>query len=122
MQKRLLENPKIEIMRNTKVIDILGDGNKVTELFLSNTKTHIEIKKNIDGVFVAIGHQPATSIFNGQLKVNKNGYIVTNKTNSSTSVPGIFAAGDVCNPTYRQAIVSAGQGCVAAIDADRFLS
>ena len=122
MQKRLLENSKIKIMWNTKVIDIFGDGNKVTELLLIHTKTHTETKKTIDGVFIAIGHQPATSIFNGQLKLDENGYIIIDKTSSATSIPGVFAAGDVCNPVYRQVVISAGQGCIAAIDADRFLS
>ncbi|MDR2723658.1 MAG: thioredoxin-disulfide reductase [Holosporaceae bacterium] len=122
MQKRLEKNPKVEIMWNTRVVNIFGDGNKVTELLLTSTRNNMEIRKAIDGVFVAIGHQPATSIFEGQLEVDENGYIVTNKANSATSIPGIFAAGDVCNPNYRQAIVSAGQGCVAALDADRFLS
>jgi thioredoxin reductase (NADPH) len=122
LQKRLRENPKIEIMWNTKVVDIRGDGDKVTELLLSNTNNNSAMKRTVDGVFVAIGHQPATAIFREQLKVDENGYIVTAKTGSSTSIPGVFAAGDVCNPNYRQAIVSAGQGCIAAIDADKFLA
>jgi thioredoxin reductase (NADPH) len=122
LQKRLRENPKIEIMWHTRVTDIRGDSDRVTTLLLMNTKNHAKIKKNIDGVFVAIGHRPATEIFRNQLALDDNGYIVTDKTDSATSIAGIFAAGDVCNPLYRQAIVSAGQGCVAAIAADRFLS
>ncbi|MDR0753368.1 MAG: thioredoxin-disulfide reductase [Holosporaceae bacterium] len=122
LQKRLQENPKIEIMRHTKVTGILGDGSRVTTLLLTNIKDHTEMKKSIDGVFVAIGHRPATEIFQNQLALDNNGYIVTDKTNFTTSISGIFAAGDICNPLYRQAIVSAGQGCVAAIAADRFLS
>jgi thioredoxin reductase (NADPH) len=122
LQKRLRENPKIEIMWHTNVTGIRGDGSRVTTLLLTNTKNHAKIKKNIDGVFVAIGHRPATEIFQNQLALDDNGYIVTDKTDSATSIAGIFAAGDVCNPLYRQAIVSAGQGCVAAIAADRFLS
>ncbi|MDR0631855.1 MAG: thioredoxin-disulfide reductase [Holosporaceae bacterium] len=123
MQSRLFENPKIEVMWNTKVVDILGDGNKVTNLQLVNTKSNFEIKKPIDGVFVAIGHKPETSLFkSGQLEIDENGYIVVDKTSTHTSVPGVFAAGDVCNPNYHQAVVSAGQGCMAALDADKFLS
>ncbi|MDR2781278.1 MAG: thioredoxin-disulfide reductase [Holosporaceae bacterium] len=122
MQERLFSNPKIEMMWNTTVVEVLGDDHKVTELLLAGTLNKCETKKSVDGVFVAIGHQPATSIFADQLKIDENGYIITNKVGASTSVPGIFAAGDVCNPTYRQAIVSAGQGCVAALDADTFLS
>ncbi|MDR0968030.1 MAG: thioredoxin-disulfide reductase [Holosporaceae bacterium] len=122
MQKRLFENPKIETIWNAKVVDILGDGNKVSELALADTKNGEESKRAIDGVFVAIGHQPATSVFKGQLELDENGYIVTKDTSSRTSIDGVFAAGDVCNSRYQQAIVSAGQGCVAAIDADRFLS
>ncbi|MDR2646381.1 MAG: thioredoxin-disulfide reductase [Holosporaceae bacterium] len=122
LQKRLLENSKIEIIWHTEVTDILGDGSRVTTLLLTNTKDHTKMKKSVDGVFVAIGHRPATEIFRNQLALDDNGYIVTNKTNFTTSIPGIFAAGDVCNSLYRQAIVSAGQGCVAAIAADKFLS
>ncbi|MDR0555969.1 MAG: thioredoxin-disulfide reductase [Holosporaceae bacterium] len=120
MQIRLMKNPKIEVLWNTKTMDILGDGVKVTSLLLSTPDG--EVERPIDGVFVAIGHRPATSIFDGQLEMDKNGYIVTDKTSSCTSSPGVFAAGDVCDPVYRQAIVSAGHGCMAARDADWFLS
>jgi thioredoxin reductase (NADPH) len=122
MQERLMNNPKIEIMWNTRVVEIIGNGSKVTELLLADTCNCERIKKTTDGVFVAIGHQPAVSIFTDQLKIDENGYIVTDNISTHTSVPGVFAAGDVCNPDYRQAIVSAGQGCMAAMDADRFLS
>ncbi|MDR2157817.1 MAG: thioredoxin-disulfide reductase [Holosporaceae bacterium] len=122
MQTRLLENSKISVMWNTKVVDILGDDNVVKELLLSNTKDNTETKKSIDGVFVAIGHQPATAIFAGQLEIDENGYVVTDKISCRTSVDGVFAAGDVCDPHYRQAVVSAGQCCMAAMDADKFLS
>ena len=121
LQKRLLENPKVNIIWNTKVVDILGDGNKVTELLLKNNEGK-EFKKSINGVFVAIGHQPATEIFKNQLKLDEKGYIVTELGTPNTSVKGVFAAGDVCDPVYRQAIVSAAQGCMAALEADRFLS
>ncbi|MDR1982283.1 MAG: thioredoxin-disulfide reductase [Holosporaceae bacterium] len=121
-QKRFFANPKIKVIWNTRVVDILGDANKVTELLLVDTKCGTEVKKPIDGVFIAIGHQPTTSIFKGQLNIDENGYIITDKIGTRTSVDGVFAAGDVCDPYYRQAVVSAGLGCMAAIDADKFLS
>lgn len=121
MQKRLMHNPKINIIWDTVVEDICGDDNRVTDLLLLNIKNGTRCKKSIDGVFVAIGHRPATSIFDGVIDLDENGYIITEKTNRSTSVKGVFAAGDVCDPIYRQAVTSAGQGCMAAIDADRFL-
>ncbi|MDR0677668.1 MAG: thioredoxin-disulfide reductase [Holosporaceae bacterium] len=120
MQDRLLKNPKINVMWNTTVSEILGNGTKVTELSL--IKNEVNVSKAIDGVFIAVGHQPATSIFNEQLKIDGNGYIITPEANTSTSIPGIFAAGDVCDPNYRQAIISAAKGCMAALDADKFLS
>ena len=121
LQKRLLENPKVNVIWNTNVVDILGDGNKVTELCLKDNEGK-EFKKSINGVFVAIGHQPATEIFKNQLELDEKGYIVTEHGTPNTSVKGVFAAGDVCDPVYRQAIVSAAQGCMAALEADRFLS
>jgi thioredoxin reductase (NADPH) len=121
MQERLLSNSKIEVMWNTRVIDILGDGNKVNGLLLADVQNQSETQKVLDGVFIAIGHQPATSIFANHLKTDENGYIITNNASTCTSVEGVYAAGDVCNPIYRQAVVSAGQGCMAALDADRFL-
>ena len=122
MQQRLFVNEKIKILWNTEVRDIIGNDEKVTGLSLQNTQTNEMSEMPIDGVFVAIGHQPATSIFVGQLKTDDNGYIIKDSLSSKTSVEGVFVAGDVCNPTYRQAVVSAGQGCIAGIDADKFLS
>lgn len=118
MQTRLMENSKIEIIWNSRVAEVLGDEKKVTGVLLENNG---ELRKiDLDGIFVAIGHAPATEIFNGKLDLDEGGYIVVDGT--KTSVKGVFAAGDVCDPIYRQAIVSAGQGCKAAIDADKFLS
>lgn len=117
-QQRLLENPKIEILWNTRVAEILGDEKKVTGLRLNQNDQEKEIE--VSGVFVAIGHAPATSVFKNQIKLDEKGYVVADGT--KTSVGGVFVAGDVCDPIYRQAIVSAGQGCKAAIDADKFLS
>lgn len=118
MQDRLMENPKIEVVWNSRVAEILGDEKRVTGILLENNG---ELRKiELDGVFIAIGHSPATKIFEGKLNLDENGYIIVDGT--KTSVKGVFAAGDVCDPIYRQAIVSAGQGCKAAIDADKFLS
>jgi thioredoxin reductase (NADPH) len=122
MQKRLLANPKVSVEWNTIVEDINGDENKVTSLSLVNTKDGIRFVRNMDGVFVAVGHQPATSPFNGAIDLDESGYIITQNSTSCTSVRGVFAAGDVCDSVYRQAITAAAQGCMAAIDADRFLS
>ncbi len=119
MQQRLFNNPKIEVLWNSVVTEILGDGNKVNGLMLTEGKGQCK-KLSLDGVFIAIGHAPATKIFENQLKLDEQGYIIVDGT--KTSVDGIFAAGDVCDNIYRQAIVSAGQGCKAAIDADKFLS
>jgi thioredoxin reductase (NADPH) len=128
MQTRLMENPKINVVWNTKVIDILGNGERVTQLLLSDANGEA-MSKPIDGVFVAIGHGPVTDVFRSKLDLDSNGYIrVFSKSNTSTkagvqtSITGVFAAGDVCDPHYKQAITSAGQGCVAAIEADLFLS
>lgn len=118
MQSRLFDNPKIEVVWNSRVAEVLGDEKKVTGVLLESNG---ELRKiDLDGVFVAIGHSPATKIFEGKLNLDENGYIIVDET--KTSVRGVFAAGDVCDPIYRQAIVSAGQGCKAAIDADKFLS
>jgi thioredoxin reductase (NADPH) len=122
MQKRLLDNPKINIIWNTIVVEILGDEHRVTDLSLKNVKTGECFMQHIDGVFIAIGHKPATDIFKNTLDLDEEGYIVTESLSSCTSVKGVFAAGDVCDPIYRQAITSAAQGCMAAMDADRFLS
>lgn len=118
MQARLFENPKIEVVWNSQIAEVLGDEKRVTGVLLESNG---ELRKiDLDGIFVAIGHSPATKIFKGKLNLDENGYIIVDGT--KTSVKGVFAAGDVCDPIYRQAIVSAGQGCKAAIDADKFLS
>lgn len=118
LQKRLFENPKASVLWNSKVAEILGDDKKVTGIRLNTAEGEKEI--SVDGIFIAIGHAPATKIFENQLKLDESGYIVTDGT--KTSVEGVFAAGDVCDPFYRQAVVAAGEGCKAAIDADKFLS
>lgn len=117
---RAFRNPKVEFLWNTVVTDILDTGkNEVTAVRLRNTETGGEEVKPIDGVFVAIGHDPNTKIFESQLKLDK-GYIVV-RDGSKTSVEGVFAAGDVHDASYRQAVTAAGAGCRAAMDAEKFL-
>jgi thioredoxin reductase (NADPH) len=121
MQERVLNNTKIEVVWNNKPIEILGDESGVTGVRLENTKTG-ELKDiSLMGIFMAIGHNPNTEIFKGQLELDNEGYIVTKGGGSHTNVEGVFAAGDVQDTIYRQAITAAASGCKAAIDAERFL-
>jgi thioredoxin reductase (NADPH) len=120
MQERALANPKIEVAWNTGVTEILGDG-AVTGVRLRDTVTGEEREMSTDGVFMAIGHDPNTSLFTGQLELDENGYVVVAEPRTATSVSGVFAAGDVTDTIYKQAVTAAGQGCKAAIDAERFL-
>ena len=119
MQDRALKNEKIAFIWNSVVEDILGDGS-VAGVRLKNLITGTTTTLPCAGVFVAIGHRPNTGLFAGQLDMDAKGYLVT-KSGTATSVPGVFAAGDVQDSTYRQAITAAGSGCMAAIDAERFL-
>ncbi len=122
MQHRVLNNPKIEVCWNSVTEEILGsDLDGVTGARLRNVKTGEERTLDIAGFFVAIGHQPNTDIVKGQLDLDEAGYIKVKNPSSATSVDGVFAAGDVCDPNYRQAVVAAAKGCVAAIDVERFL-
>ncbi|MFV0499965.1 MAG: thioredoxin-disulfide reductase [Bacteroidales bacterium] len=122
MQDRVMKNDKIEIMWNYKPIEVLGDNNGVNGVMLENTKTKELQKVDLTGFFLAIGHHPNSDIFKGQIDTNAEGYIITKNGTSHTNIPGVFAAGDVQDFTYRQAITAAGSGCRAAIDAERFLS
>lgn len=120
MQKRVLENPKINIIYSSTVTEFKGNGSHVTHAVVSNKKTGEQQTIEADGAFLAIGLRPNTVPFKGQIELNGWGYIqVTNHT--QTSIPGIFAAGDVEDYRYRQAITSAGSGCMAALDAERYL-
>jgi thioredoxin reductase (NADPH) len=119
MQDRAMKNEKISFIWNSVVEDILGDKN-VTGVLLRNLITGITTILPCAGVFVAIGHRPNTTLFAGQLEMDAKGYLVT-RDGTATSVPGVFAAGDVQDSTYRQAVTAAGTGCMAAIDAERFL-
>ena len=120
MQERALNNEKIIVHWNNTVLDIKGDQ-KVQQVILKDTKTGEETSIDLAGVFVAIGHEPNTSLFKNQLDLDENGYIILNK-NTQTSVDGVFSAGDVHDHRYRQAVTAAGYGCMAAIDVDKYLS
>jgi thioredoxin reductase (NADPH) len=121
MQDKAFANPKIEFLWDSEVVDVkdLAKG-EVTSLVVRNLRTNTDSELPVDGLFIAIGHTPNTALFKGQLQLDDTGYIVT-KHGSHTSVPGVFAAGDVQDHVYRQAITAAGSGCMAAIDAEHYL-
>ena len=122
MQKRVMENPKIEILWNHNPIEILGDSSGVTGVKLFNNKTNEEKIIDIHGFFVAIGHKPNSEIFADYLETDEIGYIKTKSGSTKTNIPGVFACGDIQDSVYRQAVTAAGTGCMAAIDAERFIS
>ena len=121
MQERVKNNPKITIHWNSETEEILGDANGVTGIRIKNNVTQATEEIALTGFFVAIGHQPNTSIFKGQLDMDAQEYLITEKGSSRTNIPGVFACGDVQDTTYRQAVTAAGSGCMAAIDAERWL-
>ena len=120
MQERARANPKIDFIWNSDVVEIHDSDGKVSGVTLRNVKTNALTKHEIDGVFVGIGHQPNTKVFEGQLPLDLAGYIVT-QHGTMTEIPGVFAAGDVQDRIYRQAVTAAGSGCMAALDAERYL-
>jgi thioredoxin reductase (NADPH) len=120
MQQRAFANEKIRFLWDSEVVDILGDG-KVSGLVVRNRKTGQVSTLDVTGVFVAIGHEPRTEMFAGQLDVDPAGYIRVEHPTTQTSLPGVFAAGDVVDHIYRQAVTAAGSGCMAAIDAEKYL-
>jgi thioredoxin reductase (NADPH) len=119
MQDRAQRNPKIDFVWNSTLEAIVGED-RVKAVRLKNLRTHVVTEEPCEGVFVAIGHQPNTQLFQGQLAMNDVGYLITSQ-GTRTSIPGVFAAGDVQDPIYRQAVTAAGTGCMAAIDAERYL-
>jgi thioredoxin reductase (NADPH) len=121
MVDRAVANEKIEFILNAEVVEILG-GQKVEGLRLRNTVTGETWEVPADGLFVAIGHDPNTALFLGQLDADENGYLITRLGSTATNIPGVFAAGDVQDHVYRQAVTAAGSGCMAALDAERFLA
>jgi thioredoxin reductase (NADPH) len=124
LQDRLFKNPKISVLWDTALADVEGSESplKVSGVKLKNLKTGAISRMAIDGVFIAIGHTPATELIVGQLQMKPSGYVVTAPHSTATSVPGVFAAGDITDDVYRQAVTAAGLGCMAALEAERFLA
>ena len=125
LQDRLFAHPKIEVVWNAALEEIVGESQgimkQVTGVKLRDTRTGAITERPIDGVFVAIGHDPATKVFRGHVDIDADGYILTKPGRPETNVPGVFAAGDVTDHIYRQAVTAAGMGCMAALDAQRFI-
>lgn len=124
LQKRLFANPKIKAVWHAVLDEVLGSENPkaVHGVKLRDVRTGAIAELRVDGVFIAIGHEPATAIFRGQVEMTPSGYIVTAPKSTLTNVPGVFAAGDVTDDIYRQAVTAAGMGCMAALDAERYLA
>lgn len=119
-----MENPKINIEWDTVIEEILGTENpkSVTGLRLKNVKNDSTFELAVDGLFIAVGHHPNTELFKKYLQLDNNGYIVTLPGSSKTNIEGVFAAGDVKDPQFRQAVIAAGSGCIAALEAEKFLN
>ena len=124
LQDRLFKHPKIKVIWDSAIDEICGTENpgKVTHVRLKNVKTGTLTDVPADGVFIAIGHAPATDLVQGQIKLKPSGYVEVAPNSTATSIPGLFAAGDVADETYRQAVTAAGLGCMAALEAERFLA
>src|SRR6201987_1173031 len=124
LQDRLFKNPKISVVWDSAIDEIAGEEKpaKVKRVRLKNVKTGALTEMPADGVFIAIGHAPATELVAGQVKLKPSGYVEVAPNSTATSVPGLFAAGDVADETYRQAVTAAGMGCMAALEAERFLA
>jgi len=124
LQNRLFNNPKVEILWDTTLVEILGDENPlgVTGVRLKSVKSGEVYDRETHGVFIAIGHKPATEVFKGHVKMNEGGYIETAPDSTATNIPGVFAAGDVSDEIYRQAVTAAGLGCMGALEAEKFLA
>lgn len=122
MAKRLLSHPKVEVLFRTEAREALGDGKLLKSLRIYNNESHEEKNLEVDGLFYAIGHNPATAIVHGQIDTDDEGYVKTIAGSAKTNVEGFFAAGDVQDKRYRQAITSAGSGCMAALDCEKYLS
>lgn len=124
LQERLLKHPKIEVMWDSALEEVIGDENplSVTGAKIKNVKTGNITDVSVHGIFVAIGHAPATELFKGQLEMSQGNYIITKSDSTLTSVDGVYAAGDVTDEIYRQAVTAAGMGCMAALEAEKFLA
>ena len=124
LQDRLFKNEKIEVRWNSRVVQFLGDNNPMTlkQVILEDTKENKKFTIDINGAFIAIGHDPATSLFKGKVDMDNENYIITKGDSTETSIKGVFAAGDVKDKVYRQAVTAAGMGCMAALEAEKFIS
>ena len=124
LQKKLMDNKKIEIVWDSVVEDVVGDQNpkNLKGIKIKNVKTNKIEELKLDGLFIAIGHDPATQLFKDQLKMDNEGYLITKPDSTETNVPGVYAAGDVKDKTFRQAVTAAGMGCMAALEAEKHLS
>tara|TARA_B110001454_G_C12723312_1_gene436606 strand:+ start:24241 stop:25185 length:945 start_codon:yes stop_codon:yes gene_type:complete len=121
MVERAMKNPKIEVVWNSEITEVLGDGKKMNAVIVNDTKTNQKRQMALDGLFIAIGHKPNTDLFQGILDMDETGYLKTKPGSTYTNIEGVFASGDVQDPVYRQAITAAGTGCMASIDAERWL-
>jgi len=127
LQDRLFSNPKVEVIWNSQIEEVIGNDDplNVTGVKLKNTKDDFGLGTttvDVDGVFIAIGHDPATQIFKGQIEMDDENYIITKPDSTETNIPGVYAAGDVKDKTYRQAVTAAGMGCMAALEAEKYLA
>ncbi len=122
MADRALANPKIEVEWNTVVDRILGEGGKVAGVEVSDTVTGEQRKLDVTGLFIAIGHDPRSELFAGQVELDSSGYVKVDAPSTRTNLAGVFAAGDLVDHTYQQAVTAAGTGCAAALDAERYVS
>ena len=124
LQEKLKANNKIEIIWDSVVEDVIGnsDPKEVNAIKIKNVKNNKISELKVNGLFVAIGHDPATSLFKDQLKMDKEGYLITKADSTETNIPGVFAAGDVKDKIFRQAVTAAGMGCMAALEAEKHLS
>lgn len=123
LQDRLFKNPKIEVLWNTELVEVLGNSmpRTVTGARIKNRETGVVSEHDIDGIFIAIGHAPATSLFVDKLEMKRGKYLVTAPDSTATDIPGVFAAGDVTDDKFRQAVTAAGMGCMAALEAEQYL-
>jgi thioredoxin reductase (NADPH) len=124
LQDRLFKNPKVNVIWDTQLAEVVGSANpnSVTSARLQNLKTGVLTDLPVHGIFIAIGHSPQTSLFEGQLETKSGGYLVTKPNSTATSLPGVYAAGDVTDDIYRQAVTAAGLGCMAALEAEKYLA
>jgi thioredoxin reductase (NADPH) len=124
LQQRLFANPKIEVVWNHALEEVIGgdEPRGVTGMVIKNVQTGATTEEQLDGVFVAIGHQPSTEVFKGHVAMKDNGYIIVKPGSTETNVPGVYAAGDVADETFRQAVTAAGFGCMAALESERYLA